>query len=199
MGYPGAGKSFFARQFAASYDYPHLSEERIRYELFERPQFTADEADIITRIQTYNLEQLFVTKQSVVCEGFFGSYKQRKQLEDLAKKNGYRTLVVWLQTDLETSYMRASKRDRRSVDATYAFSLDKKTFASIKDKLERPNEKEVSVVISGKHAFKSQNLTVLKKIAAVYSADLEKTVSRDAAATARPAINARPPHQRYIQ
>lgn len=174
MGYPGSGKSFFARQFAEAYNLPRVSEDRIRFELFENPLFNLDEADIIQRISSYMTEQLMQTKQTIVCEGSFLSIAERKNMEELARSNGYRMLVVWLQTDLETSAQRAANRDRRNPDSKYAFAIDQQTFNDIKMTLQRPTEKETVVVISGKHANKSQCLTVLRKIAAIYSDSLSK-------------------------
>jgi hypothetical protein len=109
------------------------------------------------------------TKNTVVCEGSFLTLANRKRIYDLATKNGYRTLTVWLQTDIETSTKRAVARDRRSIDNKYAFSIDQPTFERIANTLQRPVEKEQAVVVSGKHAFRSQCLTVLRKIANIYS------------------------------
>jgi len=172
MGYPGSGKTFFARQFADQYGLPRVSQDRIRFELFENPQFNEDEADIINRVQDYMLEEIMQSDQTVVCEGTFLSLPERQRLFELAHKNGYRALTVWLQTDLETSAGRSRQRDRRSIDNKFAFPIDKDTFDRMKTQLERPHEKEESVVVSGKHAFKSQCLTVLRKIAAMYSESL---------------------------
>lgn len=174
MGLPGSGKSFFARQFADLYSLPRISEDRIRFELFEKPQFNADEADIINRMSFYMLEQTMKTERTVVCEGSFLTLAERKAATELARINGYRTLTVWLQTDLETSAQRAATRDRRNPDSKFAFEVDRSTFSRIKDTLERPSEKEPVVVVSGKHAFKSQCLTVLRKIAGIYSDSVSK-------------------------
>lgn len=201
MGYPGSGKSFFARQFAELYNLPRVSEDRIRFELFEKPFFNDDEADIIHRISTYMLEQLMQTERTIVCEGSFLTIKERKIMENLAVKNGYRLLVVWLQTDLETSAQRAATRDRRNPDSKYAFEVERSTFNSIKDTLQRPTEKETFVVVSGKHAYKSQCLTVLRKIAGIYSDSVSKgefgvpgtpTISRPKNPPLRPS-------QRFVQ
>jgi len=174
MGLPGSGKSFFARQFADLYSLPRVSEDRIRFELFEKPQFNEDEADIINRMSFYMLEQAMKTERTIVCEGSFLTAAERKAANELARMNGYRTLVVWLQTDLETSAQRAATRDRRNPDSKFAFEVERYTFNRIKDSLQRPGEKEVVVVVSGKHAFKSQCLTVLRKIAAIYSDSVSK-------------------------
>lgn len=172
MGYPGSGKTFFARQFAEQFELPRISEDVIRYELFEKPLFSDEESEIIERIMHYNLEQLLITKQTVVLEAMNLKLATRKKVYDLAMKNGYRTLTVWVQTDIATSAARSAKRDRRNQDSKYSFDLEKHTFAYLKDQLERPTEKEVAVIISGKHAFKSQSLTILKKVTSLYAENM---------------------------
>lgn len=201
MGFPGSGKTFFARQFADLHNLPRLSEDIIRFELFEDPQFNDDEADIIERMLYYGLDQLMKTEKTIICEGGFLKTAQRKRLYEIAAKNGYRTLIVWLQTDLETAAVRAKARDRRNPDSKYSFVIDRQTFVEIKNKLERPSEKEQVVVISGKHAFKGQCLTVLRKIASMYSESLSKgdfTANNPLAEANRPNTPPRP-KPRFIQ
>lgn len=172
MGYPGAGKTFFARQFADLYSLPCISEDRFRYELFEKPLFNTDEQEIIGGVLRYSLEQAMKTKSPIVCDGSYSTLAHRTVLYALAKYNEYRTLTVWVQTDARTAANRAMQRDRRNLDSKYSFNIDSKTMQRLQASLQRPSEKEVSVVISGKNAFKGQNLTVLRKIADMYTAAL---------------------------
>lgn len=198
MGYPGAGKTYFARQFAEQYGLARVSEDRIRYELFEEPLFNDEENEIINRVAFYLLEQLMQTESTIVCEGSFLTQAERKSINELAKKYGYRTLVVWLQTDIETSAQRAASRDRRNPDSKYAFGINRQIFDSIKDTLQRPGEKEAVVVVSGKHAFKNQSLTVLRKIATIYSDGIAKSDFQSASPVSRQKLASRP-IQRFVQ
>ena len=163
MGYPGSGKTYFGRQFAELYSIARLSEEVFRYELFENPLFNKDEADIIERIMSYSLTEMMKTEQTIICEGSFLKLKQRKSLYELAAKNGYRTLTIWLQ---------------------------------------RPVEKEQTVVISGKHAFRSQCLTVLRKITSMYSDSLlngDNGIGNPLADPKRPVVTVNKINRRFIQ
>jgi predicted kinase len=202
MGLPGSGKSFFARQFAELYSLPRISEDRIRFELFEKPLFNDDEADIINRVSFYMLEQAMQTERTVVFEGSSLTSAQRKAAYELARSNGYRALVVWLQTDLETSAQRAATRDRRNPDSKYAFEVNNATFNKVKSTLERPTEKELVVVVSGKHAFKSQCLTVLRKITSIYSDSISKGdfgVATKPVSQSTPKPQSARTNQRFIQ
>lgn len=201
MGLPGAGKTFFARQFAEIHNLPRISEDVIRFELFEKPQFNDDEADILERMMHYSLEQLMQTGSTIVCEGSFLKTAERRRLYEIATKNNYRSLVVWLQTDLQTSLLRAEKRDRRNPDSKFSFEIDESTFDRIRSTLERPSEKESFVVVSGKHAFKGQCLSVLRKIASIYSESITKgdfSAQNPLAEAKRPRIIKRA-SPRYIQ
>lgn len=196
MGYPGAGKTFFSRQFADKYSLSCFSEDRIRFELFENPQFNTDESEIIGRILDYSIVQAMKTGSSIVLDGNFSDKAARKRLYEIAKDNKYRTLVVWLQTDINTSRARAARRDRRNPDSKYSFNISTPQFDSIIKQLERPSEKEQFVVISGKHAFKGQALTVLRKIAETYANSLDASRSASKAATGAPtSVN----HRNLIQ
>lgn len=178
MGYPGAGKTHFSRQFAEQYELPHISEDTIRFELFEQPQFSSEEIEIITRIRDYSIHELLKTGQTVLLEGAFLTSRSRNAVYQLARKSGYRVLTIWLQTDIQTSLTRAMNRDKRNIDNKYTFALSRSQFEAIRNQLQRPTEREECVVISGKHAFKSQSLTVLKKIASVYSENLAEKIDR---------------------
>lgn len=202
MGYPGAGKTYFSRQFSELYNIPRLSEEVYRFELFEQPLFNKDESQIIERILHYSLLQLMKSEQTIICDGDFLTLKQRKAMYELAAGNGYRTLTIWLQTDADTSATRAGTRDKRSLDNKFSFAIDRSTFSRIADRLERPVEKEQTVVISGKHAFRSQCLTVLRKITSMYSESLvngETGVVNPLADPRRPVVKPKLSSRRYIQ
>lgn len=197
MGYPGAGKSFFARQFSEQYGVARVSEDRIRYELFAQPTFGQEENEIISAMTTYMLEQLMQTNSPIICDANLLRQKERKAYADLAHKNGYRSLTVWLQTDSETAALRSAKRDKRNPDSKYSFNLPPTTFEGLRSQLEKPAEKEIAVVVSGKHAFKSQCLTVLRKIAAIYSEGISNALSQN-----RPHTTPRAPersNRKYIQ
>lgn len=202
MGVPGSGKTFFARQFAEQFQLPRISEDIIRFELFEQPQFNQDESEIISRVTHYALAQIMKTKQTAICEGMFLELEQRRQLYELATLCGYNVLTVWPQTDAATALSRVANRDRRSADSKFSFVLDKETFKNIARTLERPVAKEPVLVISGKHSYRSQSLAALKKIALIYSERLEegkkKPPLNPLAAPRRP-MGQKNPLRRYIQ
>jgi hypothetical protein len=60
-------------------------------------------------------------------------------------------------------------RDRRRADDKNSLNLSEDEFSSMLSSFEKPvATKENSIVVSGKHDFKSQSVMVLRKIANIY-------------------------------
>lgn len=170
IGNPGAGKSFFARQFSETFDAPVVAVDRIRYELFAKPTFSSDENDLVGRMAHYFTDELFKTKRSFVVDGGCNARADRVRLNQLAQKAGYDVHTIWVQTDLATCRTRALKRNpKRSVDDQYIPSIDDKTFESLVRRFTEPS-REQHIVISGKHTYNTQAKMVLRKLVAAREA-----------------------------
>lgn len=165
VGLPGAGKSFFARQFSETFSVSVASSDRVRYELFADPQFTNDENDIVSRMQDYIASELVKSGRSFMVDGGCSTRTARQKFEMLAKTNGYGTLVVWVQTDPTTARQRALKRSPQKQDDAYNASLNAEQFDTFSKRFDAPT-KEQHVVISGRHTYSTQARTVLRKLAA---------------------------------
>lgn len=163
IGFPGAGKTFFARQFSEHTNAIHINEDRIRYEIYKEPTYSPQEDQAIFGVVNYMLEATLSSKQSVIVDGSNYRLTRRKTLRDMAKKAGYKELIVWVQTDAETAFDRASSRDRRHIDDKYSQSINELTFDRIMRAFKRPHYEEY-VVISGKHVFRNQLAAVVRKV-----------------------------------
>jgi predicted kinase len=168
MGVPGAGKTFFARQLANSLNIGYISEDRIRFDIYESPRFTTEEQAVVRRVMGYMIEELSRVKKHIVLDGRFLNAGERQKVHQVMATAGYQVLTVWVQTEEELARRRASKRDKRKPDDKYNDPVPAVEFNSIKLKLEKPQEKEDFSVVSGKHTFKSQLDTVLKRINLLY-------------------------------
>lgn len=169
VGIPGSGKSFFARQFSESYKFFYIDSGRYESEL-ESLQLSHEEISTVAKkLVNSTYEQALKSFRHIVLEGPFGSEKERDEVLSKAKKAGFGTLVVWVQTDDQTAGYRALNRDRRRADDKYSLQLSEEEFGAAKKSFQKPNPKrETLVVVSGKHDFKSQGVIVLKKIASLY-------------------------------
>lgn len=169
VGLPGAGKSFFARQFSETFSAPVVSLDRIRFELFNKPSFSADENDLVARLAAYQIEELYKTNRSFVVDGGCNVRADRIKLAQQAKKAGYDTSVIWVQTDAATSRARALKRSPRRDDDKYNVSLSDQQYDTFARRFTEPN-RENYVVISGKHTYNAQAKMVLRKLVAAREA-----------------------------
>lgn len=164
-GFPGAGKTYFARQFNESFEAAHLEQDRIRHELFEQPRYTKQENFALNRIMEYMTSEFLNAGISVIYDMNAMRVSQRRTLRDIARRYKAETIVVWFQLDADTAFMRNNKRDRRKHDDRYAVGYDVEAFKQLASYMQHPEPIEDFVVVSGKHSFAGQMSSVIKKLA----------------------------------
>lgn len=162
-GFPGSGKTYFARNLAESANIVHLQSDRIRHELFKNPSYTEREDAAVQSIMNYMTEELLKAGVSVTYDTYVGKRPYRRAAKELAAKSKAATLLVWLQVDNKSAMLRATQRDRRKTDDKYAFSFDKGTFNQYLASLQNPTNEDY-IVISGKHSFNTQRDAVMKRL-----------------------------------
>jgi len=163
-GYPGAGKTYFARQFCSNVQAAHLQSDRIRSELFEQPRYDKQENDIVSQLMNYMTEEFLTAGLSVAYDVNAMRIKQRRALYSMAYACRAQPLLVWFQMDQDTAFARNVKRDRRRADDKYAAALDRTTFEGVIANMQNPTTSEDYVVVSGKHLFNMQQSAVLNKL-----------------------------------
>lgn len=150
VGLPGSGKTFFAQQFHETFSAPYVD-----YAYFHELTGSQELGDVVA---TELLDQLFLTKRSIVIEGRGETKQDRALLMQLAQSRGYDILFVWVQTEPQTNHRRAVS----GKDARYTQSQ----FDDLVESFEHLGKGEPYIVISGKHTFASQGRMVLKRLAA---------------------------------
>lgn len=163
-GFPGAGKTYFARQFCDSVQAAHVHGDRIRAELFERPRYDKQENAVVTQLMDYMAEEFLNAGISVVYDMNALRARQRLDLREMARKTRAIPIVVWFQIDTETAFTRSMKRDRRRADDKYAATIDRSMFDAIVRHMQNPVSTEEYVVVSGKHTFGTQFTAVAKRM-----------------------------------
>lgn len=164
IGIPGAGKSFFAQKFSDMFGAPVVSIDRIRYELFAKPQYNADEDDLIGRLALYQIEELLKSKRSFVADGCGATKVERTQLAERAKQAGYDLLTIWVQTHEATAKGRSLKRSSRRQGDKYNTSLTPEQFGKLCRRFTAPGREDY-MVISGMHTYSTQAKAVLRRLA----------------------------------
>ncbi len=163
-GYPGAGKTYFARQLCQHVKAAHIQGDRIRYELFERPTYDKQENEVIAQLMDYMAEEFLSAGLSVIYDTNALRAAQRHNLRDLSRKCKAQPLLVWLQIDQDSAVARIAGRDRRRGDDKYAAPMERSAFNDMAAAMQNPAASEDYVVISGKHGFKTQFGSVVKKL-----------------------------------
>lgn len=164
-GFPGAGKTYFARQFCEAVQAAHLEQDRVRKELFERPTFSKHENAALNRIMEFMTAEFLGAGISVVLDMNAMRTAQRHALRELARNTKATPLVVWFQVDADTAFVRNQKRDRRKADDRYAVGYGVEPFKQLAAYMQHPLPTEDFVVVSGKHHFAGQLSSVAKKLA----------------------------------
>lgn len=165
VGLPGAGKSFFANQFANTFGAALVSQDKIRWTLFAHHTYSDNENAMVEQVADLMITELLRTKKTFVLDGGHNTVAARHALAVRARKNGYRVLTIVVQTDEPTSRRRATKRSDKKPGDQYKQSLSADQFDEAKKHYEEPATTQPDVVvISGKHTYNTQAKIVLRKM-----------------------------------
>lgn len=163
-GFPGAGKTYFARQLSEHMQAAHVQSDRIRGELFDEPRYDKEEDTVVGQLMDYMTEEFLNAGLSVVYDVNAMRYTQRHAMREAARKLKVQPLLIWLQIDPESAYARIAKRDRRRVDDKYAPAVDRAKFENLATGMQNPRTTEDYMVISGKHVFPTQFGAVMTRM-----------------------------------
>ncbi len=163
-GFPGSGKTLFARNMCNTLHATYIGGDRIRSELFEKPRYDKAEDSVVNHIIEYMAEEFLNAGVSVVLDVNAHKAGHRRHLRDLAKIHKAHTLLVWFQVDADTAFSRLASRDRRHLDDKYSRQYDRTQFDSYVATMQHPGNEDDGVVLSGKHSFLMQRSSVLRKL-----------------------------------
>jgi predicted kinase len=163
-GFPGAGKTYFARQLCEQVQAAHIQGDRIRAELFENPRYDKEENQVVTQLMDYMAEEFLKAGISVVYDTNAARAIQRHGIRNMARKSNALPMLVWFQIDSDSSYYRSNKRDRRRLDDKYSVSIDRPMYQNLTGQMQNPVPTEDYIVISGKHTFNTQYAAVSHKL-----------------------------------
>ena len=192
VGLPGAGKSFFANQFASTFGAALVSRDKIRWTLFAKHTYSDSENAMVDQVAELLITELFRTKKTFILDGGCNTLAERREISNRARRNGYRVLTIVVQTDEPTSRRRATKRNEKKQGDRYKQSLTSEQFDSFKKAYaEPPTDQADVVVISGKHTYNAQAKVVLRKMIET-SGQTMSSVEPATTLTPRPALNIKP-------
>lgn len=161
-GMPGSGKTFVARQLNEHITSAHIQGDRIRAELFEKPTYNKEENHIVASLMTYMASEFLNAGISVIFDTNVMRLSQRRALRNVAVKAGAAPVLLWLQIDADSSFDRASKRDKRKHDDHYAQEMTPEVFQQLLNGMQNPELTEQFIVLSGKHVFATQKNAIIR-------------------------------------
>ncbi len=129
FGVPMSGKTEFAQKFSHKFKTPNIDLECIE---------GVDQAAHFAI-----MSQLAESRQNLLVNDYIDSTKDRAKMRKMLERVGYQTVLVWVQTDINTVKRRLA-REFKSVEKARAY-LDKRL-----GELEAPEASEKAIVISGK-------------------------------------------------
>ena len=147
FGAPGSGKTTFAEKFARKYNLAYYNLDEIRAEYGFTHEAVLSILEIITK-----------AKQSIVIEGELRTEKERTEIRNILRAQGYKPTLVWVQTDFATIKMRLKAKHKTVKKA-------KETYDAAVAEMESPADFEKPVILSGKHTFETQTKHVLAGLA----------------------------------
>ena len=161
VGLPGSGKTFFAEKFAQAFNTTFLNLNDLRFELFAEPNFSKDEESHLEKIGRAFLPELMRSKRAIMIEGSLEARSDRQVYRQIARKNGYEVLTVWVQNTEPTARLRSTKNIKL---APRKYLLTNEQFDIMTKRFTTPNSLENPVVISGNHTFSTQARSVLRHL-----------------------------------
>ena len=147
FGAPCSGKSTFGKKFAKKFGLAFFDLD----ELQEKYNFTREQILII-------LELMLRTRQTILIEGATKTEREREEVRNLLRKNGYTPSLIWIQTDVSTIRNRLKARYK---DVAKAKEVYEKAIAE----MDAPAEYEHPIILSGKHTFETQTKHVISGLA----------------------------------
>ena len=138
FGAPCSGKTTFSRKFAKKFGLAYYDINEI---MSTRGLSKAD--------ALYVIELVMRTKQTILVEGGIDTEKERTEMRNMIRKNGYEPALLWIQTDVSTIRSRLKMRFRSVAKAKQYFDESTST-------MEAPADFEKPIILSGKHTFDTQ-------------------------------------------
>lgn len=151
LGFPGSGKTFFSRRFAKEFGLFHLNSDRLRAEIFPKPEYTAEEFASVFRTMDYIAEELLRCGVSAIYDANLTKRIYRQKLQKMAKKQKAGYLLLWFKTPAATALKRIKKRGmlKSELLKRYHIPLGESVLFKIKKEEEEPPKEPYIVLEAG--------------------------------------------------
>jgi predicted kinase len=154
LGYPGSGKSYFAKRLAADIRAVRLNADSIRHHMFsdEGSRFSPASFPLVIGALDYATTAILTAGYSVISDSSHNKRRTRAKARQLAESAGARMVVVWVKTPLEIAKEREATRELTADQVR----VKPEDFDRLVANLEEPRPDELSIVIDGQAAPEQQ-------------------------------------------
>lgn len=158
LGYPGSGKTYFSEHLVKKEGYFHLSGDKVRLAMFDKPCYSQQEHEAVYRFVDYLAEQFLKQGVSVMYDANFNFKRSRIKIQKLAKKVGASYRLVWIKTDEKKALKRLEQRAalKNAKRKELYRPIDSTVFHILKDEMELPTTSEPYIEIDGHASFQKQ-------------------------------------------
>ena len=162
LGYPGSGKTFFSRRFAKDLRLFHLNSDRLRLEIFPKPNYTPSEHAIVFRTMDFLADELLQRGISVIYDANSTKRIYRKHLQNIAKKRKADYLLLWFKTPTNVALKRIKKRSnlKSELMKRYHRTINDEVLFGIKAEEESPSKERYIILEVG--SYQNQKELVIR-------------------------------------
>ncbi len=164
FGFPGSGKTYFAKNLTNYIQAVHISTDKLRNELFTRPRFDKEENSVVSHLAQYMCEEFLSAGVSVIYDGKCDRLSKRLALREIAKKHKAVYTLIWFQIDKDSAFARMKNRDKRRTEDKYSRDFTKEEFGKFISSVQNPKPEEDYLVLSGKHSPNMQRSALVRRL-----------------------------------
>ena len=152
MGYPGAGKSTFARKLATKLSIIRISSDALRAAMFAdiKKGFTEDGYAELFGAMDYAVTEVLKSGNCIVYDAKCNRRSERQKNAQVAESADGIHITIWVKAPRSESLARTTSRE----EADGAIRFDAARIAlHANDTLEKPDEDEPAIIIDGRAPF----------------------------------------------
>lgn len=171
LGYPGSGKTYFAKQLAKEMGIVRLNADAVRVAAMgtiqkarEFDQETGLLNPIVFGMIDYATVQILESGNSVLCDYQHNEKAFRDKRASLAAEHGAIPVVVWVKTPRDTAIERGAKRQELLDQRRHSLEKMETLVDKYIDLIEVPDGDELAIEVDGTLPFESQYLSFNRQL-----------------------------------
>lgn len=154
LGFPGSGKSHFAKQLATEISAVWLNNDGLRSSIFDDPTKPENlhNYKVVYGAMDYATNQALAAGYSVVYDANVNHTEERKKNAKIAETHDASAVTIWVKTPFKEAVRRAGSREVTAEQ----FRTNQETINKHISLLEEPGADEKYIIIDGTASFREQ-------------------------------------------